>query len=113
MFMKKLLITPLFLTLIFSSCSDEIEIERCIQSQLERLQMEPYTGQALECHFYLREFAFEGKAYYILDNNCADIAPYPTDCAGDELCKDNDSSLCVNFFEKAQEKGIVGIRIED
>ncbi len=101
-----------FLILIglVSSCNKEQVIENnCSEVQLGQLGMIGYSGQELECRFFLELYHYQNKQYYILGNHCADLISYPTDCDGNTFCEEMNERNCTKFYKKAVKIGIVGI----
>lgn len=86
------------------SCVDD-----CSDTYLKQNGMVRYKGEELDCKDFLSLYEYQNKQYYVLGNNCADIAINPTDCDGNSLCKSGDSKSCSTFFENAKYIGIVGI----
>ncbi|MCV9385066.1 hypothetical protein [Reichenbachiella ulvae] len=94
-----------------ASCEEENEsgeIEDCLQSHLEQNDMVAYDDQEISCQFFMVQYLYLNKQYYLLGNHCADMVVYPTDCDGNQLCL-NQNETC-DFYEKAELIGIVGIR---
>jgi len=106
--MKKLL--PIFIAILLCTSCDKEETATvdCLEQMLTDLEMTPYTGQELGCTFFVHQYTFQNKQYYMLDNYCADIAANPMDCDGNTICDGNNSLLYENFFSNAIYHGIVG-----
>ena len=81
------------------SCTDEI---------VERNGMIRYTGQRIDCEFFLSMFLYEGAQYFSLGCHCADMLTSIVDCEGEVLCSVNED--CTWFYTQAKCVGIVGIR---
>ena len=78
-----------FLLVFLFACGKEESFQKsCIDHKLEELNMIPYRGQELGCNFYLTRYVIRGKDYFLLNNNCADIIAYFTDCEGNRLSDD-------------------------
>ncbi len=106
--MKKLL--PIFIALLLcASCYQEEVTVDCLDEMLTDLDMVSYTGQELGCTFFVHQYTFQNKQYYMLDNYCADIAVNPMDCDRNTICDGNNPSLCEDFFSNATYHGIVGV----
>jgi len=72
--------------------------------------MVEYTGQELDCQFYLEMIVFAGNQYFHFDSHCADVASNLQDCNGQEYCVEETSDLCSKIYELGENKGIVGFR---
>ena len=110
--MKKVLILlSISSALLLASCNNDSNLSReeCIATVLSKFDMEPYQGQAISCEFHLIEFEYKSASYFMLASYCADIVASPVDCEGNKICDNNIMDDCTTFFEKAVEKGIVGI----
>ncbi len=110
--MKILKIITVFCIITSFGCSSDDSVDAdCIEDTLESLDMVSYTGQDINCEFFLELYHFENKQYFVLGNHCADMIAYPTDCEGNQLCVDEQDRKCRNFYDKAERIGIVGVRI--
>ncbi len=106
--MKKLL--PIFIALLLcTSCDKEAVTTDCLEQALTDFNMVSYTGQELGCNFFVHQYTFRNKQYYMLDNYCVDMTVSPIDCDGNTICDGNNSLLCENFFSNAIYHGIVGV----
>lgn len=109
--MKTLKIIITFYIVFSLGCSsDDLVDVDCIDTTLESLDMQPYTGQDISCEFFLELYHFENKQYFLLGNHCTGLQAYPTDCNGNQLCVDEDDKKCRKFYDRAVNKGIIGIR---
>lgn len=94
------------LVLLVVGCSKSTDsIVDCEEKILNDLEMVKYEDQDLECKFYLDAYHWHGRSWFILNNNCADIAGPTFDCEGNDSC-DFD---CENFQRDAKFLGIIGI----
>ncbi len=106
--MKKLLVIFIAI-LLCASCEQEEATVDCLEQTLTDLEMIPYTGQELACTFFVHQYTFQNKQYYLLDNHCIDAAFGLEDCEGNSLCIDDDTQLCNDFLPNAIYHGIVGV----
>ncbi|MEO1052744.1 MAG: hypothetical protein AAFX87_19070 [Bacteroidota bacterium] len=93
-----------------SSCDEENITKMCLDEYLEQSDMEPYTGQDLDCKFFLTLYEFQNSQYFLLGNHCADIISFPIDCDGNTLCENGEDRQCRRFYREAVNKGIVGVQ---
>ena len=108
--MRILHLTIIIFILLFIACSkDETANSDCIETMLSNNSMIEYTGQELECKFFLELYSYTNKQFFLLGNHCADLISYPIDCAGNTLCEDGENFICNNFYAKAERIGIIGI----
>ncbi len=108
--MKKLL--PVFIALLLcASCDKETVTTDCLEQALTDFNMVSYTGQELGCNFFVHQYTFRNRQYYMLGNHCVDMTVSPVDCDGNELCDGNNQQACNRFFRRATNHGIVGIRL--
>jgi len=107
--MKKLL--PIFIAIFLCTSCDKEETATvdCLEQMLTDLNMVPYNGQDFGCTFFVHQYTFQQKQYYLLDNYCADIAASPVDCEGNSICTGDDLPLCNAFFSNAIYHGVVGV----
>lgn len=105
---------PILILLVAFACDKEKNIEKdCLKKILKQKGMIKYQGQELGCSSFLELYVFNEKKYFLKQNHCADlISNGPFDCDGNKLCEDYNSMDCINFREKAEFKGIVGIQIQ-
>lgn len=124
--MRSIVAFILFLTAnftILSTCQKDSQINSCNNlttegcctlSKLKELGMHPYTGkiESSECHTYLFLYFYKNKAYYQIDNPCADIIFNPVDCEGARICDDEENEDCFIFLVNAIPQGTIGIKYE-
>ena len=103
------LISLILIFFLINCSTDESTGFDCIKSKLIKLDMVEYTGQEVDCKFFLELYHFKNKQYFLLGNHCADIIAYPTDCDGNKLCENEQNSECRQFYENANRIGIIGI----
>ena len=69
--------------------------------------MDPYDGEELACHTYIRLYEFNDTFFAIKDNYCADFAPFQVyDCDGEEFCI---TSTGPCHIQESTDLGIIGI----
>ena len=103
----------LIATLCLASACDTEEvscIKDCQEAFLAEHDMVSYKGEEVGCKYFLALYEYKNKQYYLLNNHCTDMAPYPADCNGNRLCEEGESNTCNDFFEDAKYIGIVGIK---
>ena len=84
------------------SCQEEpTVVEGCDEAVLTDLGMEPYTDQVTNCRNYVLRYETNSEAYYLLANDCADIAADPFDCSFE--------SVSQTAFDRATLIGIIGV----
>lgn len=109
--MNKYTFLFLFVLSISFGCSkDEELLTDCVESMIENNAMEAYSEQEIGCRFFLELYHYQNQEYFLLGSHCADIESLPIDCGTDILCDSLDDAICIDFFEKAIYKGIVGVR---
>lgn len=109
--MKLISITLIVFVTVLSACHDECEkiiIEDCITATLNRLDLERYHGQELECKEYLMLYTLNQQKFFMLNSACTDRIFSVFDCAGDEFCEPLDSDCAAYFTEYAEYVGIIG-----
>jgi len=88
-------------------CTKENTIKTtCTEEKLIAYDFEEYTGQDLNCDFFLILYHFRNKEYYLLGNHCVDMINKPVDCEGNVLCDSKIRTKCNNFYNNAVEVGI-------
>lgn len=97
------------LSLMFSCSKDREPQIDCTTSILQSLDMVAYTGQEIGCNTHVSLYHLRNKQYFLLDNFCADMVSYPTDCEGFKLCEESNFT-CEYFYDSATLIGIVGIQ---
>ncbi|MFT4664582.1 MAG: hypothetical protein ACI9RM_001092 [Ulvibacter sp.] len=107
--MKHGLVVLITMILLIGCGKDDSQEVDCVTAKLEALNMLEYEDQEISCQFFLRLYEYNEKQYFLLDNYCADIIAYPTDCEGNKLCEAELDSDCNEFYQSAVEIGIVGI----
>jgi len=108
--MKKLL--PIFIALFLCTGCDQEEVTvDCLEQTLSDLDMVPYSGQDIGCTFFVHQYTFQEKQYYLLDNYCVDAAYSPVDCEGNSICNGDNLQLCNDFYSNAVYHGVVGISL--
>jgi len=69
----------------------------------------PYSGQVfMDCTDMILLYEYEGKDYFVHDNNCADMIAIPIDCDNMLLCQSYDDPIWSDFFRNAVYQRIVG-----
>ena len=81
----------------------------CVAQYINSHGLTPYTGQALDCDFYVALYELDGKQYFYLDCPCADMLSIPEDCEGEGYCASIESPELSYFFLHATRIGIIGI----
>lgn len=74
----------------------------CIEQFVQINNFVPYAGQVfLDCTDMVLLFEYDGKDYFIEDNNCADMIaiPFDRDCL--PLCQSVEDPILNEFFRTA------------
>lgn len=74
----------------------------CIEQYVQTNNLIPYSGQVfLDCTDMVLLFEYEGKDYFMEDNNCADMIaiPFDRDCV--PLCQSVEDPILNDFFRNA------------
>lgn len=115
--MKNFAFLLVLIGLTLYSCKHEPETTLdCIDQFIEDAGMVKYTGQALECNFYLQHWQLDGKSYFQVDNPCADMLSIPVDCEHVPYFQQTDPSEVPaaeweHFFQNAVDKGIIAVKL--
>ncbi len=107
--MKLIYLIAIVSCLLVGCAKEEPVNADCIESVLINHQMVAYTGQQIDCSFFLELYQYGNKQWFLLGNHCADMISYPFDCDGNLLCDDEASFRCEDFHENAERLRIVGI----
>ena len=89
-------------------CFVETITSECLEATLDDFNMVEYSGEELECKFFLELYQYKNRQYFLLGNHCADVESTPMDCDGNTPC-DGRGQECSRFFSIAERLGIVGI----
>jgi hypothetical protein len=104
--MKKGMFSLFFMTIMLLSCHKSIEFSTdCVKDFIKKNDLK--TGNMAEnCGSIFTLYELDGLQYIALGNNCPNVNSLPTvvDCARKPYCTGN----CVDFFKKADKKGIIG-----
>ena len=114
--MKKQSIFNSILIVFLISCfgcdkEDKVScISDCTDTFLLQNDMVRYKGEEIGCKFFLSLYEYKNKQYFLLENHCADMASYPTDCDGNKLCEGENAAECNDFYANAKYIGVIGIK---
>ncbi len=111
--MRKNVFVGIFsLLLLASACKKEQKSaeSECIDQYLAANNFVPYGGGDLGQSFFLFLYELDGKLYFQLGNNYADVISAPEDCDGKPYCEDRSCTGKWGYFnQNAVNKGIIGI----
>ncbi|MFT4533061.1 MAG: hypothetical protein ACJA1A_000818 [Saprospiraceae bacterium] len=100
------IVSSMLVTVGFISCETSEE-KLCIAYFLEEFNMKPYNGEDLACKTYIRLYEYENTQFALMDNHCADFAPFTVyDCNGEEFCF---TSIGPCYIQESLDLGIIGI----
>ena len=109
--MKKLILVGLTLITLFTGCNLDSALAGCKETLLVQTEMQPYNGEALECHYFLNLREFNGRFYGEPGSRCADF-PTPReiiDCKGKVICNDDTRLRCIEVSSVSTFIEIIGI----
>ncbi len=100
------IVSSILITLCFIRCESNEE-NMCITYFLDEFNMKPYNGEDLDCKTYIRLYEFEKTLFTLMNNHCADFAPFTVfDCNGEEFCF---TSIGPCHIQESIDQGIIGI----
>jgi len=71
--------------------------------------MTKYQGEEIGCRMFLTMYEFRGKLYFELNNHCADLEIFITDCGGNKINETLSDLFNFLFEMNARRIGVVGI----